>query len=223
LDVKQKSIISTEKVEGGEGTLKFIASKEIIDRMGDVIVIDGINTANFEKNPVFLWMHDHTQPPIGKVVGIEKRVGLDGTKEMVIEVKFYDSARAMEFRRMYEEGFLNAVSVSISAAEYKSVRRENGVEGFDFLKSDLLEISGVTVPGNELALITRALETSLDSDLAMKKLSEKMKDLENIFAHVETIAKALEKFAGCEKSVLSPEITDRLSNIAKKMSGGKNA
>ena len=56
MDVKQKSIISTEKVEGGEGTLKFIASKEIIDRMGDVIVIDGINTANYEKNPVFLYL-----------------------------------------------------------------------------------------------------------------------------------------------------------------------
>lgn len=223
MEVKQKSIISTEKVEQGEGTLKFIASKEIIDRMGDVIVIDGINTANYEKNPVFLWMHDHMQPPIGKVVGIEKRVGLDGVKEMVIEVKFYDSARAMEFRKMYEEGFLNAVSVSISATEYKSVKRENGVEGFDFVKSDLLEISAVNVPGNELALAIKALEFSLDSGLAMKKIAEKMKDLENVYAHVETIAKALEKFAGCEKSVLSPEIIDRLSNIAKKMYGGKNA
>lgn len=219
MDVKQKSIISSEKVEQGEGTLKFIASKEIIDRMGDLIVIDGINTANYEKNPVFLWMHDHMQPPIGKVVGIEKRVGLDGIKEMVIEVKFYDSARAMEFRKMYEEGFLNAVSVSISATEYKSVRRENGAEGFDFIKSDLLEISAVNVGGNELALLMKAVESSLE----MKKIHERLKNLENIFAHLETMSKALEKFAGREKSVLSPEIANRLANIAKKMNGGKNA
>ena len=41
--------------------VEFIASKEIVDRGGDVINIKGIDLKNFKKNPVILWSHNRSE------------------------------------------------------------------------------------------------------------------------------------------------------------------
>ena len=48
----------------------FVASTEAEDRYGDVIEQEGWNLADFRKNPIALWMHDH-KSPIGTVDSLE--------------------------------------------------------------------------------------------------------------------------------------------------------
>ncbi|NKI20347.1 hypothetical protein HFN20_03700 [Paenibacillus dendritiformis] len=46
--------------------LRFIGSTETEDRDQDVIRATGWQLENYKKNPVFLWAHDYTVPPIGR-------------------------------------------------------------------------------------------------------------------------------------------------------------
>src|SRR6185503_19793407 len=55
-------------------TMRFVASDESVDRSGDIIRASGWQLDNFRKNPVFLWAHKSSEPPIGKVtsIGVER-------------------------------------------------------------------------------------------------------------------------------------------------------
>jgi hypothetical protein len=50
----------------------FTLTKEIIDRDGDLIKVDGIDLSLFKKNPVILFGHDHSKPAIGVWENIKK-------------------------------------------------------------------------------------------------------------------------------------------------------
>ncbi|MEK4222375.1 hypothetical protein N1I86_10340 [Bacillus sp. FSL W8-0116] len=51
--------------------LRFIGSNEARDRDGDIILASGWELDNYKKNPVFLWAHDYTIPPIGRALSVE--------------------------------------------------------------------------------------------------------------------------------------------------------
>src|ERR1700674_5500045 len=51
-------------------TITFVASTESTDRYGDIIRVSGWQTKNYMQNPVFLWAHRSTDPPIGKTVSL---------------------------------------------------------------------------------------------------------------------------------------------------------
>lgn len=54
------------KTASTTGPLTFVLSDKSPDRMGDVIREDGWQFDNFKRNPVALWAHNSTMPPIGK-------------------------------------------------------------------------------------------------------------------------------------------------------------
>jgi Caudovirus prohead serine protease len=105
---------------------------------------------NFIKNPVFLWAHDDTQPPIGRVVQLAA-VGdqLRGAVE-------YADADLNPFAdmiyRMVKGGYINATSTSWLPLEWSPSRDKNRQGGVDFTKVDLLEISNVPIPAMPGAL-----------------------------------------------------------------------
>ena len=83
--MKQKTIykIFNAKVKDlGEGKLEAIVSTNDVDRSGEVVDIEGIDIKNYEKNPVVMWAHDYSLPPIGKTLSLTKeKVG----KKMVLK------------------------------------------------------------------------------------------------------------------------------------------
>lgn len=122
--------------------IRFTASTEGIKRDGIELKADDWFLDDFNRNPVFLWVHDYfgNKPPIGKVSGVEV-----GKSRLDVEVIFDQQdefARAIEGK--YRRGFLNAVSVGWGI-------KEIGEE----TKNDLLDISAVPVPGDPDALMER--------------------------------------------------------------------
>ena len=99
------------------------------------------DTANFSRNPIFLWAHSQDDPPIGRVIDISEIGGkLRGTVE-------YASADLSPFAdsifRMAKEGYLNATSVSWLPREFSYSQDRSRPGGIDFSKVELLEVSQV--------------------------------------------------------------------------------
>ena len=135
--------------------LEFIASSDRVDRMGDVVA-QNWDLRGIRSNPVFLWSHNGRDLPIGRITKIwtEKT---DAGKQTRIQVKFVPP-EIWDFpgrvKAMYEAEFLNAVSIGFRPLEVREMSQEDktaaGMEpyGLWFEKSELLEVSAVSVPAN---------------------------------------------------------------------------
>lgn len=141
------SIVTKSSAGKISGTLTFVLSTEVPDRVGDIVKIDGLNTKNFEANPVALYMHNH-QEPIGMWQNLRKQSGaLLG--DLILASR--GTSRLVDFAHsMISQGMLKAVSVSFFPSE--STKNKSG-RGFTISKSELIEVSLVTVPMNPEALM----------------------------------------------------------------------
>lgn len=142
-------------------TLTAYASTIDLDRDGDVIQpmawANGLDS--FKQNPVLLWGHDYRIPPVGKASNVE----ID-SKGLKFTASFASTDFANEVWSLYRDGFLNAFSVGFQPEEWTE---RDGMDGVEFTKAQLLEISAVPVPANPHALVERAVPVmafkSLDS------------------------------------------------------------
>ena len=132
-------------------TLRFCFSDGSVDRMGDTINQHGWDLRDFERNPVALWAHDSTAPPIGLASALlVERCKLMGDIQFA-PPETYGFADLIY--RLVKGRFLRAVSVGFMPIEYKFVENDP-IRGFgiNFLKQALLEISVCPVPANPNAL-----------------------------------------------------------------------
>ncbi len=147
-------------------TYDFVLSTEAPDRVGDIVKIDGLDIKAFEENPVALFMHRHDQP-IGVWSNLKKSAGaLTGRLSLAAK----GTSKLVDFAHsMIEQGMLRAVSVSFVPHESKA----NSSKGRTINKSELIEVSLVTVPMNPQALmIAKSFEFS---DSEIKGLFEQVK------------------------------------------------
>jgi HK97 family phage prohead protease/HK97 family phage major capsid protein len=136
--------------------LEFVLSDETPDRMDDVIMSDGWDLTNFNKNPIALFGHK-SDFPIGtwKNVRVADKQ-LRGFLELAPEGT---SQRIDEIRRLVEADILRAVSVGFRPKESKP--RPETDWGLFFTKSELVETSLVSVPANPNALaVAKSLKIS---------------------------------------------------------------
>lgn len=135
-----------KSIDEKENTLTAYVSTGAVDRMNEVLDPQGIDLRNYKKNPVVLWAHDYSAPPIGKALWVKK----DGNG-IVSKVKFATTEFAKEIFELYKGGFLNAFSVGFIPKEHqdgdgkKDPRRT-------YTKWEMLEYSAVPVPANPEAL-----------------------------------------------------------------------
>lgn len=159
--VVQKYALNVGGLRNEEHPLTFVASDEAEDRMGDVVRADGWDLGAYKQNPVFLWAHDHTRTPIGR----SNWIAVDGGRLMAT-VEFAPTAFAQEVETLYRQRFLRAVSVGFRPRAFTLRKdRNGGVEGIEYTKHELLEISAVAVPANP-----RALAKALEDGLAVPRL-----------------------------------------------------
>jgi hypothetical protein len=130
---------------GEAGTpIRFVASSAGAKRDGLDLDMADWYLDNYRKNPVFLWAHDYMgrNLPLGSV-----EVFVDGDKLMA-DVRFDQSDEfARQVEGKYRNGFLHTVSVGWNFIEQDKKRL-----------MDLLDISGVPVPGDPDALMERQYE-----------------------------------------------------------------
>ncbi len=130
-------------------TIKAAVGTE--DRKGDVINPSGWELEGYLRNPVFLWAHDRSIPPIGQA----KRVWFDeGALHAVVE--FAPTEFAREVAGLYVDGFMRGVSVGFLPLEVELREASDGRRGYFYRRQELLEISAVPVPMHTDALAVRS-------------------------------------------------------------------
>ena len=103
-------------VEGADRTLRFIFSDNSVDRMGDTIDAAGWDLSDFERNPVALWAHDSSAPPIGGA----SNVAVEGTR-LAGDITFAPPETylfADTIYRLVLGKFIRAVSVGFMPTKY---------------------------------------------------------------------------------------------------------
>lgn len=187
------------KIDDEKREIVAIGSKQVVDRDNDVIYLDGINLKNFKKTPVVLWSHDSWSPPIGKSL----KTWVDG-KNLMFKIKFAEEEIypfADTIYKLIKGDYLNAFSIGFRP-DYEESKWNEKRGGYDFFKSELMEISVVNVPANPAALIQsksiqKALKDKVINSIELdefKTLIEEMvakkdkdeKDLEDLIENVKT-------------------------------------
>ena len=163
-------------------TYSVLASTSAIDRQGDSIDQAGWDVSDFKKNPVVLWAHNYSLPPIAKGVGINP----NDTRGMVLDFQFADTPFAQEIKSLVDGGFLSASSVGFMPMERN---------GNIITKSVLLEVSLVPVPANQEALM-----------LAVKGFADKGIAQEVVEKFIASLEEKKEETAEEEKGAVSDEL-----------------
>lgn len=162
----QIRVSASEPVPEQDRVVRFVASDETPDRVGDIISVAGWNLTSYKANPVVLWGHDSSdRPPIGRSVNVRRGMGPSGKPALLASIEFAPKEANPFAETVYQltkGGYLNAVSVGfmpratkeLTAEERQSLGMPN--YGMFYTSADLLEISVVSVPANPSALITGA-------------------------------------------------------------------
>lgn len=143
-----------EKSADGSRVLSFTISTEDVDRMGDIISLDGWDLENYQANPVVLWAHQSRDLPIAKAIKIWKH-----SKKLKASADFVDADMpvvgplADAVFQMYSKGFLNATSVGMLPKKWAWSEDPARPYGIDFSEHELLEFSAVPIPANPKALL----------------------------------------------------------------------
>ena len=159
-----------KEIDKGERTLTAYVSTNARDRMDEVLDPAGVDLTKFKKNPVVLFAHDYSSPPIGKALWIKK----DGDG-ILSKVQFANTAFAEEIFQLYQGGFMKAFSVGFIPKDYtdgdgeKSPRRT-------YNKWELLEYSAVPVPANPEALAL-SIQKGILTDKHLKELMGVKEDM----------------------------------------------
>lgn len=176
---KEEVLKSAEVKSAGERSLRFVASKQVRDRDNDLVYSGpndkgkGILTDEFQRNPVFLKIHDDRSWPIGKVTEYKQGADEAGVPQFEITVEFADTEEGNKALYLYKNGFMNAVSIRFRMIDY--VYNEPA-KGFDIFTSKLWEVSAVPLPANQEALLMKAYNADHEnkdielSEDAMKQL-----------------------------------------------------
>lgn len=149
-----------------------VASDSSVDRDGDIVDPNGIDTGNFEKNPVLLYGHDYRSEPIGKVLNLVKESNrLMFSAQFAVDI----SERAKQIFQLYEQKFLNAFSIGFIPRKWEDTQNADGSTVRTFTESELLEISAVPVPANPNAIALVRTMKSIDEQIVrdMEKFQQK--------------------------------------------------
>ena len=173
-----------EATKDGENVrISYIASTDAIDRYGDV-VSQNWELVAYKKNPIILWNHDQMSPPIGRAASVEI---VDGQLTIDVEFDMEDPHAAMIARKA-KAGFINAVSVGFQPldmtprSELPKDHKAYGKDGVFYQRSELLELSVVTVPANGQATQAIAAKSATFSDL--EGIFAKRARLDSINRHI---------------------------------------
>ncbi len=167
-----------------ERILEFIGSTAVVDRYGDIIEVAGWDLTNYKNNPIFLWAHNSSLPPLGRAVSVKKTADA-----LVLQIKFASreeyggewpaiAPSPETIYNLYLSGYLRATSVGFSYIEREPIidpKNDGRQTGWRFLKQELYELSAVPVPANPEALmlaVQKGIMTQAEADAFPREAPE---------------------------------------------------
>jgi len=139
--------------------ITFRASTTTKDRHGSRVKPDGLDTVNFEKNPIFVWGHDayggwFSTPQMENIIGRVESF-TKTTEVFDISVRFPTAdvnPKGDLAYKMTKDGMLNATSIGFMIKEILIENVDTAEETPIITKAELLEVSLVPIPSNPDAL-----------------------------------------------------------------------
>lgn len=130
-------------METSAKTNTFILSDETVNSYGFIVKTAGIDTAQFERNPVMLYMHDRENGVVGRWENLRR----EGDK-LIADAVFDDNTElGAKIKQQVDNGFLRCVSIGIDNVTQEEI---NGVQ--TVTKCRLIEVSIVDIPSNSNAV-----------------------------------------------------------------------
>ena len=177
---------------------RVIITKEIVDRDGELVLVDGIDTTEFMQNPIFISQHNASgrieDTVIGKFERLEKSTDADGIKVLYGFIRFADTPEATVKQKLVDDGFISTVSMGFGSKIYDGNKITNCV---------LYEVSLVLLPANIGAVFKskdmqnhyNEIKTKIKvyRDAFMSEKSFKMLELEKTGNEVQDILNFIEK------------------------------
>lgn len=150
----RKALLAIQKAKDlGEGIIEAVVASESEDRHGEVLELKGLDTSKYMLNPVVLWAHDYSQPPIGKTLTLKKK---DGKLIAKIQFAINEDSFAHKIYKLYKGGYMKAFSIGFLPKEIDDNR---------YTKAEMIEHSSVPIPANSEALalaISKGIITKKD-------------------------------------------------------------
>ena len=131
---------------------KVRISNSTLNSYGTRVLTEGLDTSQFERNPVLLYMHNR-----GQVIGCVRNIQKEGD-DVVGELDFDEATDlSVQCRKQFEFGSLKAVSAGIDIVETSESPEFllPGQTGPTITKSKLFEVSVVDVGANDDAIVLR--------------------------------------------------------------------
>jgi hypothetical protein len=125
--------------DDGSRTVRFVLSDGSIDRMGDSIDPYGWELTAFRTNPVVLFAHLSSEPPVGRMVRTFVANG-----RLMGDVQFASAdvyPFADQIYKLVVNGFIRACSVGFLPIEWEFSDDGDRQFGIDFKRQELLELS----------------------------------------------------------------------------------
>ena len=159
-------------------TLTIIGTDETRDRDGDIIRVNGWMLENYAKNPVFLWAHNYSSVPLGATSSVVRRrnPGRLEFKDIRFPTEGLNPFADM-ILNLYQQGIINASSVGFLPYKWQDLEKSEEADqepsmwryGKEFVKQELLELSGCPVPSNPSAL-QNAIKNFTGSDILTQNM-----------------------------------------------------
>ena len=200
---------SIKSVDKEKNAVDGVFSTQDVDRQDEVIMQSGWDLTNYKNNPVVLYAHDYHDFPIAKMVeiGTEPNTRLPGTSQLVGKMQFAveENPKAKIAFDLMTGGFLNTFSVGFKNNRWEVDEANDTVY---LNENELLEVSVVPVPANQMALAkSKGLK-------GMDELGEKVEKKEEII----TTEKAIETLSTSKETLTLAigRLTEVLNAIEKK-------
>ena len=125
-------------------------SNESVNCYGTRILTPGIDLAQYQRNPVLLYMHER-----GKVVGMVKDLKVEG-QDVTGELVFDEATElSKQLKKQWEFGSVKMVSANFQILEMSDDKQllAEGQKRPTVTKSKLIEVSVVDIGGNDDAIV----------------------------------------------------------------------
>jgi len=189
-----------KNVDEEKREITTVGSQEKLDRDRDVVVVNGIETKGYKRNPVVLWSHRSGDPPIGKTTKVWKE-----DDKLMFKIQFASMEEygfADTIYKLIKGGYLSAFSIGFSP-DWKQAVFDEKVGGYVFNKVDLLEISVVNVPSNPNALVqSKSIQKALKDNIIDNV------ELDEFKSYLDKVEEEKEVKDNEEPSVISNPIED---------------
>ena len=181
--IKYLSITDVKASNNENRIVEFVATKQVKDYEGDIVMIDGMDISKIKKTKSFLWSHQNDSLPVGKIVKIWKDgKTIRGKAQMTSEEEY---PFGYTVYKLINAGYINNVSLSFipdyKEVEYKEDKQGNGSRIIN--KATAIEVSVVNIGMNNATSIEaksfrdnmkKAIEDKVIAASALKEYDEIM-------------------------------------------------